>query len=89
MNSVGYPARDLLPEQRPDPLEPAAESGPRLARIDEVVNGKGLGAREGAALRREGLFELHASGVGILGGFDLAAKGHGHAAFDGQGADLR
>lgn len=62
--------------------DPATESRARLAGVDQVVNAKGLRAREWASSRSEGVFEFGPLRVGIFGGGDLASKRHSDAAFD-------
>src|SRR5690606_16688999 len=71
------------------PDDPLAERGARLARIDQVVNGETLGAREGRLLQGELFLELGAERFGLFRRFELAAIGDRDAAFNGQRAYFR
>ena len=73
---------------RLNPIDPAAQVGAGLTGIDQFVHREGLRSGEGGAGAAQPLLEFVALGLRILGGGDLAVKGHRHAAFQGQRAGL-
>ena len=75
-------------ELKLNPIDPAAQVGAGLAGIDQFVHREGLRPGKGGAGAAQPLLEFAALGVRILGGGNLAVKGHRHAAFQGQRAGL-
>src|SRR5207249_5143775 len=75
-------------ELRLDPVDPVAQNGAGVARVDEVVDTKTLGARVRGALAGKLLFEFATPGLWIGRCLDLAAIGNGDTTLKRESAAL-
>ena len=69
-------------------LGPVAEERPRVARVDDLLDGEALGGAEGRADGVEPGLDLGAQGDRVLGGLELAAVGGLEPAGDRQRAPV-